>query len=301
MRGLLYLLLTLVGLLPSASQASAVHDAAKKGDVAAIIAALDGGADVNEIDDAGKAPALYYTALAGHLDAAKLLIARGANVHLASKWGGEPVLRAAWQGHNDVLSFLLANGANPKSEFETDTALHKAADRGCLDCVRTLVEAGADVNAINSKREPPIHFAKKRGHSAVADYLLKNGYEIPIPPAISAKLNSADSLKGKALYLKQCRNCHDATQKMFDLAGPPLWGIVGRPKASIATFKYSEPIRESGGDWTYDELNAFISDPRRILPGTEMQAEGYQNEEDRADLIVYLRTLSESPLPLPTR
>jgi cytochrome c len=275
MRGFLYFVLMMVSLIPIASHSAAIHDAAKKGDVAAIMAALDSGANVNEID--------------------------GADVNLASKWGGAPILRAAWQGHYDILNLLLASGANPNSQFKTDTALHKAAERGCLDCVKILVEAGADVNAVNDRREPPIHFAKMKGHSAVANYLLENGYATPVPPAISAKLNSADPIKGEALYLKQCRNCHDATQKMRNFAGPPLWGIVGRPRASVATFKYSDAIREVGGSWTYEELNAFISDPRRALPGTEMGANGYENEVDRADLIVYLRTLSENPVALPTQ
>lgn len=301
MRGFLYFVLTLFGLIPIASHAAAIHDAAKKGDVAAIIAALDGGADVNEIDDVGQAPALYYTALAGHLEAARLLVARGADVNFNSEWGGTPIFRAAWRGHNDILKLLLSSGANPNTQFKTDTALHKAAESGCLDCVKTLVEAGADVNAINGLREPPIHFAKKNEHSAVAEYLLKNGYAPPVLPSISAKLTSADPIKGEALYLKQCRKCHDATQKMRNFGGPPLWGIVGRPRASVATFKYSKAIKEVGGNWTYEDLNAFISDPRRVLPGTEMGAEGYQNVADRAHLIAYLRSLSENPVALPTQ
>lgn len=299
MRAVLYLLLTLACLLPLTANASAIHDAAQKGDVAAITAALDAGADVNEIGGSGEATALYYSALAGNLDAARLLVARGADVNIPSRWGGPPIFMAAWQGHTSIIILLLANGANPNSQFNTDTALHKAAERGCLDCVKLLVKAGADVNANNQKREPPIHFAAKKGHSAVADYLRGNGYVTPVPPAISAKLNRADPIKGETLYLK-CRNCHDRTPKMWNGYGPSLWGIVGRPIASVAEYKYSPAIRERRGTWTYEELNAFISDTSRVLPGTQMWAEdGYQNEADRVDLIAYLRLLSAVPVPLP--
>ena len=56
---------------------------------------------------------------------------------------------------------------------------------------------------------------------------------------------------------------------------------------------------EAEGNWDYEELNRFIADPMRVLPGTDMEAHGYQKLEDRADLIAYLRTLSDSPEPLP--
>ena len=56
---------------------------------------------------------------------------------------------------------------------------------------------------------------------------------------------------------------------------------------------------EAGGSWDYEELNRFIADPMRVFPGTDMEAKGYQKLEDRADLIAFLRTLSDSPVPLP--
>ena len=226
----------------SMALAAPIHDAAKKGDVAAITAALDAGAGVNDSDQLGKAPALYYSVTAGHIEATRYLISRGADVNLASNWG-VPILNAAFKGHSEILRLLLSNGADPNSAFRTETALHLAAEKGCLECVKILVEAGADVNALNRYREPPIYYAVRKGNSAVADYLLKNGYVVPIPPVISAKLSGADPDKGEALFMKQCKICHDVTRKMLRYRGPPLWGIVGRSKASIAGFKYSPVIK----------------------------------------------------------
>ena len=259
----LYFLICFV-LSPMIAKAAAIHDAAKKEDVAAIAAALEGGADANESD--GLVTPLYIAAIRGTPEAVKLLIKRGADVNLPTEFG---------------------------------MPLHAAAQGGCFACVKLLVEAGADVNALTPERKPAIHLAKKFGYSDVADYLFKAGYITPVPPPISGKLGSADPLKGKTLFLRGCAGCHDATTKMRNRRGPPLWSIVGRPKASVRTWKYSQSRMAAGGNWNYEELNGFISDPMRVLPGTEMEAHGYQNLEDRADLIAYLRTLSDSPEPLP--
>jgi cytochrome c len=283
---------------PSALLAGTLHDAAKKGDIAAITAALDGGSKIDEVDSIGKATALYYSVTAGHLEATRFLISRGADVNHVSNWG-VPILNAAFKGHSEVLKLLLSNGANPNSAFKAETALHLAAEKGCLECVKILVEAGADVNALNRYREPPIHFAVKNGHSAVSDYLLENGYVVPIATPISARLPGADPLKGETLFMKQCKICHDATRSMLRYRGPPLWGIVGKPKAVFTDFKYSPALMALGGHWTYEALNSFLSDPARVLPGTDMGANGYQNEAERADLIAFLRILSDTPMPLP--
>jgi cytochrome c len=294
----LIFLLALFFLIPLTSHAAAIHDAAKTGDVAAIAAALDAGESVNDRDQLGKATALYYSVTAGHLEATRFLLSRGADVNLASNWG-VPILNAAFKGYSEILKLLLINGADPDSAFRTETALHLAAEKGCLECVKILVEAGADVNVLNRYREPPIHFAVRKGHSGVADYLLKNGYVVPTPPAISTKLSGADPVRGEALFMKQCKICHDVTRAMLRYRGPPLWGIVGKPKAAFEGFKYSPVMRALGGYWTYEDLNNFLSDPARVLPGTDMGANGYQDVSERADLIAYLRTLSETAIPLP--
>jgi len=250
----------------STLNAAAIHDAAKKDDVVGVAAALDSGTNVNDTDGGLMQTPLYIAAIGGSLEAMKLLIKRGADVNFPTEFG---------------------------------TPLHGAAATGCLACVKLLVEAGADVNAITPYREPAIHLATKYGFSDIVDYLLKHGYVVPMPPPISAMLKSADPLKGKTLFLKGCANCHDAAADMRIRVGPPLWGIVGSPKASNAKFKYSPSLMKAGGNWDYEELNGFIADPRRVIPGLLMAAKGYQDLEDRADLIAYLRTLSDNPESLP--
>jgi cytochrome c len=74
---------------------------------------------------------------------------------------------------------------------------------------------------------------------------------------------------------------------------------VGKPKAAVDGFKYSPVIMALGGRWTYEDLNNFLSDPARVVPGIDMPAKGYQSETERADLIALLRTMSDAPVPLP--
>lgn len=299
---LIFFLLFFFLIAPS-SQAAAIHEAAKMGDVAAINAALDSGADANASD--GIATPLYYAIDRAHLDAAKLLIARGANVNLAAKWG-PPLLVAAESGKPEFVKLLLDAGADAAAVFKGQTALHTAARNGCLDCVVALVEKGADVNALTSFRQPPIHFAKEAGHEAVADYLLSHGYIFPAPPPVTPLLAMADTVKGETLFQKNCRVCHAIDSGTGNLKGPSLWNIVGRKRGTFPGYKYSSAMRGIGGDWSYENLNIFISDPSRAIPGTEMllnartnKLDEMLNDTERADIIAFLRSRSDNPLPLP--
>ena len=289
-------ILLAIGLWVNPAHAAPIHDAAKSDDTQAIAAELDRGETVDRTD--GSATPLYYAVTKGKLNAVKLLIARGADVNLSTKWG-PPIINAAWNGDEEILKLLLDAGANPNSSFNTDTALHMAAERGRLGAVKLLVAAGADVNALNKFREPPIHFAMRKGHADIATYFISNGYATPAPDPVSSLLLEADAARGETLFVRECSRCHDSGPENRKFRGPPLWNIVGRAKATIPDFKYSQVLIERGGDWDYEELNRYLSDPTRVLPGTDMGSNGLQDVKDRADLIVFLRTRSDAPPPLP--
>ena len=111
-------------------------------------------------------------------------------------------------------------------------------------------------------------------------------------------LGDADANKGKRLSLR-CRACHDFSDNAKNKVGPPLWNVVGRAKATAVDYKYSNALLELGGEWTYDDLNAFLASPKDFAKGTKMKYAGMKKVEDRANLIVFLRSLSEEPAPLP--
>ena len=146
--------------IPIVSHAADIHDAAIKGDVAAITAALDAGAGIDESD--GNATPLYLAVWMGHIEAAKLLIERGADVNAQTTFGS-PLMAAMGIGKIDLLNLLLERDANPNSDGGGQFPLHVAVNLGCLDCVKALVEAGADVNAKTEDGKTPLHLAKRSG------------------------------------------------------------------------------------------------------------------------------------------
>jgi cytochrome c len=116
----------------------------------------------------------------------------------------------------------------------------------------------------------------------------------PIEPLLA----SASAERG-AESAKPCGICHNFQEGQGPKIGPDLYGVVGRPVASMPGFNYSPALKAKGGTWTFPELNKWLANPRADVPGTTMTFPGVPNEKRRAEVIVYLNTLSHNPLPLP--
>ena len=125
------------------------------------------------------------------------------------------------------------------------------------------------------------------------------GEAAPAAQPIENLLGSA-SVEHGAQLAKPCQICHNLQEGQGPKVGPDLYGVVGRPVASIASFHYTEALKKLGGNWTFDALNKWLTDPRADAPGTAMTFAGLPNEKSRADIIAYLNTLSKNPQPLPT-
>jgi cytochrome c len=283
--------------IPIVSHAAAIHDAAMKGDVASIAAELDAGAGVDESD--GSATPLYLAVFMGHIQAAKLLLERGADVNARTALGS-PLMAAMGQDKIEMLNLLLDGGADPDAVAGGQSALHTAVNIGCLDCVRALVDAGADVNARAEDGKTPLHMAKRSEQVEIVDYLTSHGVIFPIPAPISMKLASADVEKGRTSFVvRRCDYCHGAEPQGRNATIPNLWSVVGRDKASLATIRYSETLLSWEGVWTFEDLNKFLLEPMATTPGVSMETPGVPDETERVNLIAYLRTLSDKPIPLP--
>ena len=120
----------------------------------------------------------------------------------------------------------------------------------------------------------------------------------PEAPPLPTLLAKADAGKG-GQFAKVCQTCHNLEKGGAAKIGPPLWGVVGRPIASIAGFPYSESLKGVGGNWTYEALNVMVSNPKKEALGTKMTFPGEKDPQKRADILAYLQTLSDSPVPFP--
>jgi cytochrome c len=179
-----------------------------------------------------------------------------------------------------VIAYLRENGDNPPPLPTPEPKAEKAA------AAAPPAENAAEEKATEEKA------AEAPKEAAAAKPAAEGGGDL------AAMLASADPAAGEKIFHK-CKACHTAEKGGPNRVGPNLWGIVGRPKASHEGFSYSSALSGLGGDWTYADLNAFLTKPRDYAPGTKMTFAGLKKPEDRADVITYLRTLSDSPKPLP--
>jgi cytochrome c len=138
-----------------------------------------------------------------------------------------------------------------------------------------------------------IYHVGGHGHGEEQAYIIDTGAgegEAAEEPAeavdFATVFAAADAGAGEALW-RQCQACHklDGT----DGTGPHLNGVVGRAKASVAGYAYSDgALAQQGQEWTPENISSFLAAPRDYMPGTKMSYNGMRDVEDRANLIAYL-------------
>jgi cytochrome c len=119
---------------------------------------------------------------------------------------------------------------------------------------------------------------------------------------IAALLAKADAAAGEAVF-KKCAACHTDTKDGANKVGPNLWNLIDRPIASHAGFAYSAAMKAFSEDgkvvWDYEHLDHFLLSPKGLIKGTAMGFAGIKKDDERANLIAYLRTMADNPVPLP--
>ncbi|EJF83630.1 c-type cytochrome [Bartonella rattimassiliensis] len=117
--------------------------------------------------------------------------------------------------------------------------------------------------------------------------------------SLNSRLQQGNIENGRKLF-RQCALCHASERNELRRIGPVLWEIVDRPLASEEGFAYSRALRaHSDQKWDFITLDRYLHSPREAFPGTIMSFRGIKNDQDRADLLLYLRSLSDHPIPLP--
>ena len=143
----------------------------------------------------------------------------------------------------------------------------------------------------------------KPGYEIVAEEAPagETGGEAAKPEPIAPLLAKADPAAGEAVF-KKCQACHTSDNGGANKVGPNLWGVIDRPIAAHEGFGYSAGMKafaEGGKKWDYQLLSDFLTSPKAEVKGTAMGFAGLKKIEDRANILAYLRTLADTPVPLP--
>ncbi len=188
-----------------------------------------------------------------------------------------------------VIRYLAANTQNPPP-FPEPTPKTAAAEKS--EPAATATEAKQTVPDTGQPHPAQMPAATATAGAAAG---------VGAAPAADIKtlLASADAGAGEKIFGK-CKACHNADKGGANQVGPNLWNVVGAPIAHHEGFSYSPALAgKSGGKWTYEELDTYLTSPKSFAPGTKMTFAGLTKAEDRANVIAFLRSRSDTPPPLP--
>ena len=115
---------------------------------------------------------------------------------------------------------------------------------------------------------------------------------------IKALLAMGDLAHGEKVF-KKCTACHMIAAEGKNMIGPNLWSVIGRQAGVVSDYKYSKAMIAYGKEWTFEEMNSYLIKPQAYVKGTKMAFAGLRKEKDRASVILYMNSKSDSPKALP--
>ena len=115
---------------------------------------------------------------------------------------------------------------------------------------------------------------------------------------IKALLAMGDLAHGEKVF-KKCTACHQIAAGGKNMIGPNLWGVIGRTSGSISDYKYSKAMIAHAKEWSFEERNSYLIKPQAHIKGTKMAFAGLRKDKDRASVILYMNSKSDSPKPTP--
>ncbi|MCY4030651.1 MAG: cytochrome c family protein [Hyphomicrobiales bacterium] len=144
------------------------------------------------------------------------------------------------------------------------------------------------------------YLSRPRAFVAMAVFLLLVGLAAVLPEDLLAQDGtqetaenavSGDAMRGEKVFRK-CKACHTVEKDGRSRIGPNLWGIVDNAAGAVEGFKYSKALierAEAGLVWDVESLDAYLRKPREFLKGGKMTFGGLRKEQDRLDVITYMR------------
>ena len=125
--------------------------------------------------------------------------------------------------------------------------------------------------------------------------------EAEAPKMSMAEMLSLGNADDGPSAMKACKACHTWEKGGAKKTGPNLWNTLGRNIAAVEGFNYSSAFKERSSDtWTYEALDAFLKKTKDYIPKTKMAYKGISDDKKRADVILFMRSLSDNPIPLPS-
>ena len=115
---------------------------------------------------------------------------------------------------------------------------------------------------------------------------------------IKALLAMGDLAHGEKVF-KKCTACHQIAANGKNMIGPNLWGVIGRTAGSVSDYKYSKAMVAYGKEWSFEEMNSYLIKPQAYVKGTKMAFAGLRKEKDRASVILFMNSKSNTPKQLP--
>lgn len=206
----------------------------------------------------------------------------------------------SWRGAPAGSALRLRKGAlGNMNSFEVNKLI--GAFLGTVFVVFTITLLSDSIFATHAPEKPGYAIAAAEPEEGGATAGTANSGEDRFAE-ILASIGTANPDAGATTF-KKCAACHDATKGGPNKVGPNLWGVVDRPIASHEGFSYSGAMKtfSEGGSkhWTFENLAHFLHGPKAFVSGTAMAFAGIKDPKAEADLLAFLRTLADTPAPLP--
>jgi len=163
-----------------------------------------------------------------------------------------------------------------------------------------IIAIGKFTDVLFHVENPKVSAYKIEGLEVAATNAAANSAEEKVVEAVDIKvlLAMGDLAHGEKVF-KKCTACHQIAADGKNMIGPNLWGVIGRTSGSISDYKYSKAMIANGKEWSFEEMNSYLIKPQAHIKGTKMAFAGLRKEKDRASVILYMNSKSDSPKPTP--